>query len=98
VILWKGKVGRVETVDTDGTLTCEELEGRRGEWWTIGGGTFTLSAEEEEEVLSLEYDYEQRQIQDRIANPHSEHAEEIFFVRFPDGDSPAQVGDDNDES
>lgn len=40
---------------------------------------------EQEAVLAvLEYDYSQRIDPDRVANPHGEHAEELFTLCGPD--------------
>jgi len=86
VIVWKGRVGRVDRVERD-TISCEELQAGEDNWWTLSDSTFTVdSASEEGNIRVVEYDYEQRQIQDRIANPHSEHAEEIFFLHLSENE------------
>ena len=91
VIRVGGKVGRVVSIE-QGIATVEELlppaeaeEEGGGGWWTLGEGEFTVRVEEGQgeegrpaAYRVIDYDYEQRQIADRIANPHSEHAEEIF--------------------
>merc|ERR1711934_435479 len=83
VIVWKGRVGRVER----DAISCEELQAGEDNWWTLSDSTFTVdSASEEGNIRVVEYDYEQRQIQDRIANPHSEHAEEIFFLHLSENE------------
>ena len=53
------------------------------EWWTLGEAEFSFKSSDAKHT-KVDYDYEQRQIADRIANPHSEHAEEIFRLEFPD--------------
>ena len=72
-------------VDDEGNVTCEELVPPRegDEWWTLGEAEFSFKPSDAKHT-KVDYDYEQRQIADRIANPHSEHAEEIFRLEFPD--------------
>ena len=71
-------VGRVSFVEASGTIDIDELacEDASAGLWVEGGQSYSVQASAVQRVL--EYDYGQRMEQDRVANPHGEHAEEIW--------------------
>ena len=79
-----GRLGRVTHVgEGEGgavVVTAEELvpypAGGAG-WWTLGEAEFSVAAGDGLRVLE-DVEYEQRMDDDRVANPHGEHAVEVF--------------------
>ena len=82
-----GRLGRVTHVgEGEGgavVVTAEELvpypAGGAG-WWTLGEAEFSVAAGDGLRVLE-DVEYEQRMDDDRVANPHGEHAVEVFRLR-----------------